>query len=228
MAQAETPIKTFDLDELLKIEAPPPPADFDEFWRRTYREATEKVPAYRVEREVWSPTAGVKILQLRFTSHDGFDIGLWGRSLYFEGIQLNLLRNDVKDDASGVQVGIYNTVKGSYVSSTWYGESVTGASVQGRSYSSLGEITPTQMNFIPKTTFSYTPSECSSPKDLTETDITFNSATLNWTGYQDSYDLRYRKKPLYFEDFENGLPTGWTTIDNDGDGYDWHSESNYA
>ena len=77
MAQAETPIKTFDLDELLKIEAPPPPADFDEFWRRTYREATEKVPAYRVEREVWSPTAGVKILQLRFTSHDGFDIGLW-------------------------------------------------------------------------------------------------------------------------------------------------------
>ena len=125
-------------------------------------------------------------------------------------------------------VGIYNTVKGSWATSTWYGESVTGASVQGYSSSSLSAVSPTQRNFIPKTTFGYTPSECSRPIDLNETDITISSATLQWTGYQDSYDLRYRKKPLFFEDFENGLPSGWTTIDNDGDGYDWHSESNYS
>ena len=42
----------------------------------------------------------------------GVDLGLWGRSIYFEGIQVNILRNDVKDDLSGVQVGIYNTVGG--------------------------------------------------------------------------------------------------------------------
>lgn len=42
----------------------------------------------------------------------GIDVGLWGRSLYFEGVQLNLLRNDVKDDASGFQVGLYNSVGG--------------------------------------------------------------------------------------------------------------------
>ena len=40
----------------------------------------------------------------------GFDIGLWGRSAYFEGIQLNVLRNDVKDSCAGVQVGLYNSV----------------------------------------------------------------------------------------------------------------------
>lgn len=40
----------------------------------------------------------------------GFDIGLWGRSTYFEGIQVNLLRNDVKDAGCGVQVGIYNSI----------------------------------------------------------------------------------------------------------------------
>lgn len=40
----------------------------------------------------------------------GVDLGFWGRSLYFEGIQLNLLRNDVKDSCAGVQVGIYNSV----------------------------------------------------------------------------------------------------------------------
>ena len=42
----------------------------------------------------------------------GIDFGLWGRSLYYQGIQLNLLRNDVKDDMSGFQVGLYNSIGG--------------------------------------------------------------------------------------------------------------------
>ena len=40
----------------------------------------------------------------------GLDIGFWGRSEYFEGIQLNVLRNDVHDALAGVQVGCYNSV----------------------------------------------------------------------------------------------------------------------
>jgi hypothetical protein len=40
----------------------------------------------------------------------GVDIGLWGRCKDFEGFQLNLLRNDVKDTLGGLQVGCYNTV----------------------------------------------------------------------------------------------------------------------
>ena len=40
----------------------------------------------------------------------GFDIGFWGRSEYFEGVQFNVLRNDVKDVCSGVQCGVYNSV----------------------------------------------------------------------------------------------------------------------
>ena len=42
----------------------------------------------------------------------GFDLGLWGRSLYFQGFQFNILRNDVKDEMSGFQVGLYNSVGG--------------------------------------------------------------------------------------------------------------------
>ncbi len=45
----------------------------------------------------------------RQESVTGIDLGFWGRSMYFEGIQINLLRSDVKDDFSGVQVGIYNS-----------------------------------------------------------------------------------------------------------------------
>ena len=42
----------------------------------------------------------------------GVDLGLWGRSLYFQGIQVNVLRSDVKDDMSGIQVGFYNSIGG--------------------------------------------------------------------------------------------------------------------
>ena len=38
----------------------------------------------------------------------GFDVGLWGRSEYFEGVQLNVLRNDVRDSCAGIQVGLWN------------------------------------------------------------------------------------------------------------------------
>jgi hypothetical protein len=47
------------------------------------------------------------------TSHEnvtGFDVGFWGVSDYFEGIQINLLRNNVRDSAAAFQVGFYNTV----------------------------------------------------------------------------------------------------------------------
>ena len=40
----------------------------------------------------------------------GVDIGLWGKSHYFEGIQLNALRNNVIDSGSGIQIGCYNSV----------------------------------------------------------------------------------------------------------------------
>ena len=40
----------------------------------------------------------------------GLDLGFWGRSVYFEGIQVNLLRNDVKDRCAGFQIGCYNSI----------------------------------------------------------------------------------------------------------------------
>lgn len=67
----------FTLDRLLEIQAPPPPEDFEDFWRATYREATARTPDYRIEKEIWSPNPGTRILQIRFTSHDGLDIGMW-------------------------------------------------------------------------------------------------------------------------------------------------------
>jgi hypothetical protein len=52
-------------------------------------------------------------------------------------------------------VGVYNTVKGTGMDVPWHGEVREGVSVCGYSYSSLDAITPTQQNFLPKTTFAY-------------------------------------------------------------------------
>ena len=66
------------------------------------------------------------------------------------------------------------------------------------------------------------------PFDLAATpDLT--SAEITWTGFSDSYNLMYRKAEkreasddaFFFEGFENGIPSEWTTIDADGDGNNW-------
>jgi hypothetical protein len=67
------------------------------------------------------------------------------------------------------------------------------------------------------------------PTDIAA-DLQADGGTLTWTGYGDSYNVRYRKAvnfgdPLFFEDFENGIPSDWTTIDTDGDGYNWFALS---
>ncbi len=88
-------------------------------------EARAPESAPRAESSVWPAYIAVSqwprsadVVGLRLTipfstaqeNVTGLDVGLWGRSLYFEGIQLNLLRNDVADGGAGIQVGLYNSV----------------------------------------------------------------------------------------------------------------------
>ncbi len=53
-------------------------------------------------------------------------------------------------------VGVYETSTGSYITSYWYGENVTGASGSGYNYNSLADCNFGQKNFLPKVTFDYT------------------------------------------------------------------------
>ena len=56
---------------------------------------------------------------------------------------------------------------------------------------------------------------CSTPSDLYSSDVSATSAKLNWTGYQERYNLRYRIAGSYtvylYQGFEGGLPSTWTT-----------------
>ena len=58
----------------------------------------------------------IDVIGLRMTlpygkceSVTGFDLGIYGSCRYFEGLQVNILRNEAFDVMSGVQVGIYNS-----------------------------------------------------------------------------------------------------------------------
>ena len=68
---------------------------------------------------------------------------------------------------------------------------------------------------------------CFAPSELTA-EVTLNTAELSWMGGQDSYNMRSREV-FFFEDFEGGaMPTGWTTINNDGDSYNWYYDNEYS
>ena len=83
------------------------------------------------------------------------------------------------------------------------------------------------------TTFE-TPSACDAPTDLNVPHATLmpTSATLEWTGYQNSYNVWYRPfspgSELESIDFEDGTMGNWTTIDADGDGNEWILGSSFG
>jgi hypothetical protein len=57
---------------------------------------------------------------------------------------------------------------------------------------------------------------CSTPSAMYSSNVSATSAILNWTGYQDSYNVQYRtaggRETLLYEGFdEETLPSGWTT-----------------
>ncbi|MCR5657763.1 MAG: choice-of-anchor J domain-containing protein [Bacteroidales bacterium] len=74
-------------------------------------------------------------------------------------------------------------------------------------------------------------SNCEVPSGLNVTNLMPTSATLNWEGIQDSYEVWYRPSALgtvLLEDsFENGIDN-WTTIDADGDGNNWDLMTNFG
>ena len=70
---------------------------------------------------------------------------------------------------------------------------------------------------------------CPRPYALTTTNLTLNSATLNWESGAESFDVQYRTTHVetdFSEGFENGLPSNWSTIHNGSDGDSWISNDN--
>ena len=100
-------------------------------------------------------------------------------------------------------IGCENATKTGYVNMAFYGQTVSGASVSGYNSSSTASVSATQQNFIPKTTFIYTPAVTTTPKP-TDLAVTASAATIGWTSTASMWNLRYK---------ESGS-TDWTTVEN--------------
>ena len=100
------------------------------------------------------------------------------------------------------------------------------ARVKANCGSDLGQ---SEWTYVPFTTLGL----CDNPTSLTVSNVGGSSAVMQWQGAQTSYNVRYRERAgyeLFFsEDFDGStnLPTGWTIVDNDGDGYNWEHQTTY-
>lgn len=134
-------------------------------------------------------------------------------------------------------IGIRQTSNSnSAATSTFYGQRVNGASMGGYSSNADAYAASTsifnsytwevsQQNFIPKTTFVYTPgfiptnvnavtTKTNTEETIAGTHPEIVNATVSWTGTAEKYEVRYRtKRPLYSQNFESGIPTTGSSSD---------------
>ena len=91
-------------------------------------------------------------------------------------------------------IGIENTTDFGYKNIYFTGANVTGASVAGSHSGSLSQVTASQQNFIPKTTFTYEPtSSCPKIEDITFYEIGPNFAYIIWSGGSGTFNVEYKK-----------------------------------
>ena len=104
---------------------------------------------------------------------------------------------------------IASTTTGGYSGAYFYGISSTGSSLSGYSSSGPNSVSPTQRDFIPKTTFSYGSSNCGSTGEVVVSNITPYNADITWgmPANAGSYILQYKTSDLDWSD--NGVVTDY-------------------
>jgi hypothetical protein len=133
-----------------------------------------------------------------FTGTDGATV-VWEGPLDGTSGQVALeFNNYYTYEGGNLLIGVYQTQKGSFKTSAFYGVGTEGASVSGYSSSALESCTATQRNFVPKTTFTYLPSSgvvYYKPQNLQVSDLTPNSAKLTWEagGNETAWNVEYKK-----------------------------------
>jgi hypothetical protein len=136
------------------------------------------------------------------------------------GTALITLNTPYKYKGGNLLISTENTDKQKgYKSICFYGKKglTSGVSVSGTDSNSPDNISAKKKDFIPKTTFTYT-----FAPTITKVETSPSSATLSWTGKNDSYQLRYGKVE-FFDDFENGLDKWKVVRKGEGVTYsDWY------
>ena len=107
------------------------------------------------------------------------------------GLLTIFLATPYKYSGGNLMIGIDNTTDKGWKQITFYGQSVNGASFSGSHSSNPANILGTQRNFIPKTTFEYTPATgvCHKPTALALVgEPTYTTTELTWTPGEEGQD----------------------------------------
>lgn len=170
-----------------------------------------------------------------FTGTDGATV-VWEGPLDGTSGQVALeFNNYYTYEGGNLLIGVYQTQKGTYKTSAFYGVGTDGASVSGYSSSALESCTASQRNFVPKTTFTYLPSSGQvyyKPQNLQVSDITPNSAKLTWEagGDETAWNVEYKKAADEEWTQVNGLTTTSCNLDAlvNGTAYDVRVQADYG
>ena len=169
-------------------------------------------------------TFQVLLMEIDETSLSAY-VDTGNATLVYEGI-LGIANNEMAIEFStnysykggNLLISVYQTaVSTSYPTSTFYGQNVSDACVQGYSYSSLDAVSANQRNFIPKTTFTYTSGSgptCVKPETLEASDITGYGATLTWESEVGNYTFEYKKASATEWTVVRGLTTNTYELSN--------------
>ena len=173
------------------------------------------------DNEMMEGSVNVYIKEVSYTTISSFE-PVVDQDLYYQG-QLTLskvgnermilmaLKTPYFYKGGNLLIDFENPEKGETKSKKFYGKKVKGASIAvfDADKSKLESKTPNQYDFIPTTTFMYYPCPV-----ITGVNTTPTSATINWTGENNSYQLRYSEMS-FFDDFEDGFDN-WTVVRNGG------------
>ena len=184
---------------------------------------TLQIPAGTYDWCITNPTPGDRIW---IASAQG-NVGGRADDYVFEGgmiYEFNLYLSG-SNDATDVTIMCSN-VDWTYVNNATSPYTITGLDPETEYYVGVQAVCGGEDGESVWTTTSFTtPSNCDAPTALNVTNLMPTTATLNWTGYQDGYEVWYRPvaegAELASIDFEDSSMGSWTTIDADGDGYDW-------
>ena len=113
-----------------------------------------------------SPSADVYLMEVNYNEISAFEPKENGTVVYSNNLTIDEngeltieFTQPFNYSGGNLLIGIENDAPSGYMSAYFYGQAVPGASVAGYNYTSTDAVQPSQKNFIPKTTFTYTPGE---------------------------------------------------------------------
>ena len=199
------PVYGFYADSYNKCEMIMPSADLEEMTGATLTKMTWYLATPAAES--WG-TANYQIYlkEVNETAFTTEFLGVEDATLVFEGpldgtgetLEIEFA-NDFIYGGGNLLIAVYQTATGTYKSAAFAGQEVSSASISNYSYNSLEAITAgTARNFLPKTTFEFTPGGgviYYKPKNVMASGITTNQATITWDagGDETSWAVEYKK-----------------------------------